>query len=72
MSFPLTLTLFLASAALAALAQVMSGRRRDRLDPPRLPVPWTWVQILAVVFCLLLAAHLVSLATGQTLRGRLA
>lgn len=70
MTLPLTLILFAASVGLAVLAHVMSGRRRDRLDPPLIPVPWIWVQIVAVVFCIILAAHLVTLATGQPLKGR--
>jgi hypothetical protein len=66
----LTLILFAASAGMAVLAHVMGSRRRDSLDPPLIPISWTWIQIIAVVLCILFAAHLVSLATGQTLKSR--
>jgi hypothetical protein len=66
----LTVILFVASLGLSILAHVMAGLRKDRLDPPLIPIPWIWVQIVAVVFCIVLAAHLVSLATGHPLKGR--
>ena len=52
------------------LAHVLGSRVKDSLDPPLIPISWTWIQIIAVVLCILFAAHLVSLATGQTLKSR--
>lgn len=68
MSLELTLVLLVASVALAGLAWVMQRRPRISLDPPL--VPWTAVQVIAVVIALLMAAHLVSLATGRPFTGR--
>lgn len=68
MSLELTVIILVGSVGLAGLAVVMQRRRRDSLDPPL--VPWTAVQVVAVVAALLMAAHLVSLATGQPLKGR--
>ena len=70
MSLSLTLILFAASAGVAVLAHVLGSRVKDSLDPPLIPISWTWIQIIAVVLCILFAAHLVSLATGQTLKSR--
>jgi len=70
MSLPITLVLFAASAGLAVFSHLMGARRHDRMDPPLLPVPWTAMQILAVFVCILLAAHLVSLAMGAPLKSR--
>ena len=69
-SLSLTLILFAASAGLAVLAHVLGSRTRDSFDPPLIPVSWTWIQIIAVVLCIVFAAHLVSLATGQPLKSR--
>lgn len=68
MSLELTLFLLAASVGLAALAWVMQRRPRISLDPPL--VPWTALQVVAVVVALLMAAHLVSLATGRPFTGR--
>ena len=68
MSLELTLTLLAAALALAGLAWVMQRRPRDGFEPPL--VPWTAVQVVAVVVALLMAAHLVSLATGRPFTGR--
>ena len=68
MSLELTLALLVAAVALAGLAWVMQRRPRTGLDPPL--VPWTAVQVLAVVVALLMAAHLVSLVTGRPFTGR--
>lgn len=70
MSLSLTLILFATSAGLAVIAHVLGSRRRDSFDPPLIPISWTWVQIISVVLCIVFAAHLVSLATGQTLKSR--
>lgn len=69
MSLELTLVLLAASVALAGLAWIMQRRPRDSFDPPL--VPWTAVQVVAVVLALLMAAHLVSLATGRPFHGRM-
>lgn len=68
MSLELTVILLVVSVALAGVAVVMQRRPRVSLDPPL--VPWTAIQVVAVVVALLMAAHLVSLATGQPLKGR--
>ncbi|MEQ9138573.1 MAG: hypothetical protein RLO51_25365 [Thalassobaculum sp.] len=68
MSLELTIALLVVSVALAIVAFVMQRRPRDGFDPPL--VPWTAIQVVAVVVALLMAAHLVSLATGQPLKGR--
>lgn len=68
MSLELTLVLLAAALGLAGLAWVMQRRPRVSLDPPL--VPWTAVQVIAVVVALLMAAHLVSLATGRPFTGR--
>ena len=68
MSLELTLVLLVVSVTLSGAAWFMQRRPRDSLDPPL--VPWTAIQVIAVVVALLMAAHLVSLATGQPLKGR--
>ena len=68
MSLELTVILLVVSVALAGIAVVMQRRPRESLDPPL--VPWTAIQVVAVVAALLMAAHLVSLATGQPLKAR--
>ena len=68
MSLELTIALLVVSVALAGVAFVMQRRPRDGFDPPL--VPWTAIQVVAVVVAMLMAAHLVSLATGQPFKGR--
>ena len=68
MCLHLTLVLFLIFGALAGFSAWRDNRPRDSFEPSL--VPWTWVMIVSALVCLLLAAHLVSLATGQTLKGR--
>ncbi len=63
-----TLAVLAASLGLAVLGWIMQRRPRLSLDPPL--VPWTAVQVVAVVVALLMAAHLVSLATGRPFTGR--
>jgi hypothetical protein len=47
----------------------MQRRPRETLDPPA-PIPWTLLQIVAIVVALAAVAHLISLATGQPFKGR--
>jgi hypothetical protein len=63
-----TLAILLAALAVAALANWRERRPRDLGSPPL--VPYTAIQLIAVVVAILMAAHLVSLLTGQPLRGR--
>lgn len=68
MSLEVTLIVLVAAVALAGGAWVMQRRPRDPFEPPL--VPWTGIQVVAVVAALLMAAHLVSLATGHPFTGR--
>ena len=68
MSLELTVILLIAAIGLSVLAWIMQRRQREGFDPPL--VPWTAVQVVAVVIALLMAAHLVSLATGKPFTGR--
>ncbi|EDP66683.1 hypothetical protein BAL199_16518 [alpha proteobacterium BAL199] len=68
MSLELTVILLIAAIGLSVLAWIMQRRPREGFDPPL--VPWTAVQVVAVVIALLMAAHLVSLATGKPFTGR--
>ena len=68
MSLELTVILLIAAIGLSVLAWIMQRRPREGFDP--LLVPWTAVQVVAVVIALLMAAHLVSLATGKPFTGR--
>ena len=70
MSLSVTLVVLAASLGLCALAWHMQRRPRESLDPP-LPVPWTLLQIVAVVVALVMVAHLVTLATGTPFKGRM-
>ncbi|UUX51455.1 hypothetical protein NUH88_07095 [Nisaea acidiphila] len=62
--------------ALAAAGLVFAfARRQDRKE--RLPgnvtlIPYTMIQIFAVVTCLVLLAHLVTLVSGVPFKGRFA
>ena len=68
MSLEATLAVLAVSLGLAVAGWFMQRRQRRSLDPPL--VPWTAVQVVAVVVALLMAAHLVSLATGRPFTGR--
>ena len=68
MSLELTLAVLLAALIAAALANWRERRPRDLGRPPL--VPYTAIQVIAVVAAILMLAHLVSLLTGQPLRGR--
>ena len=68
MSLEATLAVLAVSLGLAVAGWFMQRRPRRSLDPPL--VPWTAVQVVAVVVALLMAAHLVSLSTGRPFTGR--
>jgi hypothetical protein len=68
MSLELTLADLFAALAIAALANWRERRPRDFGRPPL--VPYTAIQVVAVVVVILMLAHLVSLLTGQPLKGR--
>ena len=68
MSLEATIAVLAASLGFAVLGWIMQRRPRRSLDPPL--VPWTAIQVVAVVVALLMAAHLVSLATGRPFTGR--
>jgi hypothetical protein len=64
----LTLAVLIAALAIAALANWRERRPRDFGRPPL--VPYTAIQAIAVLVAILMLAHVVSLLTGQPLRGR--
>jgi hypothetical protein len=68
MSLQLTLAVLFAALAVAALANWRERRPRDVGRPPL--VPYTAIQMIAVLVVILMLAHLVSLLTGHPLRGR--
>jgi hypothetical protein len=68
MSLELTLAVLFAALAVAALANWRERRPRDLGRAPL--VPYTAIQMVAVLVVILMLAHLVSLLTGQPLRGR--
>jgi hypothetical protein len=68
MSLELTLAVLLAALVAAALANWRERRPRD-FGRPSL-VPYTAIQVIAVLVIILMLAHLVSLITGQPLKGR--
>lgn len=63
-----TVTVLLAALALAVFANWQERRPRPVGDPPL--VPYIAIQIVAIVVFVLMAAHLVSLLTGQQLTSR--
>lgn len=66
----LTVTLILLAATLSIIAFANWQERRKRpLGKPAL-VSYPALQMLGILFAVLLLAHLVSLLTGQPLRGR--
>jgi hypothetical protein len=68
MRLGLTLAVLLAALAIAGLANWRERRPHDFGRPPLLP--YTTIQLIAVVVIILMAAHLVSLLTGHPLKGR--
>ena len=67
MSLEVTLVILFAALAVVAFANWRERRPRDVGRPPL--VPYTAVQVIAVVVVILMLAHLVSLLTGQPLKG---
>ena len=68
MNLETTLAVLFAALAAAAFANWRERRPRDLGRPPL--VSYTAIQVIAVVVVILMLAHLVSLLTGQPLRGR--
>jgi hypothetical protein len=69
MSLGLTVACLLAALLVGGLANWRERRPRD-LGRPSL-VPYSAIQVLAVLVIILMLAHLVSLLTGHPLEGRL-
>ncbi len=65
----LAATLMALGLAVAVACFANWRERRQRPGDPSL-VPYTAIQMLAIVAAILMAAHLVSLLTGQPLTGR--
>lgn len=63
-----TLAALAAAVAVAAFANWQERRKRPLGNPPL--IPYTALQMLAIVVAILMAAHLVSLLTGQPLTSR--
>jgi uncharacterized membrane protein YidH (DUF202 family) len=68
MSLGLTLVVLLAALALAAYANWRERHPRELGRPPLLP--YTAIQLIAVVAIIVMLAHVVSLLTGEPLKGR--
>lgn len=68
MSLTVTLLLLLLAFSIIAFANWQERRKRPLGKPPLVSYPA--LQIIGILFAVLLIAHLVSLLTGQPLRGR--
>jgi hypothetical protein len=68
LSLDLTISILIVALLIAGLANWRERRPRP-IGQPSL-VPYTAIQILAVLVIILMLAHLVSLLTGHPLRGR--
>ena len=68
MSLTVTLLVLLLALAVAGFANYRERRPRQLGWPPL--VPYTVIQMLALVLVILMLAHLVSLLMGQPLRSR--
>ncbi len=66
----LTVTLILLAAALVLVAFANWQERQERPLGQAPLVSYPALQMIGIVFAVLLIAHLVSLLTGQPLRGR--
>lgn len=66
----LTITLLLLAASLLAVVFANWRERRERPLGKAPLVSYPAVQMIGIVLAVLLAAHLISLLTGQPLRGR--
>jgi len=69
MSLTSTLIVLLLALVVAGLANWRERRPRPLGDPPL--VPYTAIQMVALVVVILMLAHVVSLLSGQPLTGRL-
>ena len=69
MSLTSTLIVLLLALAVAGFANWRERRPRPLGHPPL--VPYTAIQMVALVVVILMLAHLVSLLSGQPLTGRL-
>ncbi len=66
----LTITLLLLAGALALVAYANWQERRERPLGKAPLISYPALQMIGIVLAVLLLAHLVSLLTGQPLRGR--
>ncbi|MEO9904583.1 hypothetical protein [Nisaea sp.] len=71
MSMDLFTTLIALGAAALLFAFAYWQDKREREPGQVTLIPYTMIQILAVVTCLVLLAHLVTLISGTPFRGRL-
>lgn len=65
-------TLIILGAAILLFAFAYWQDKRERTPGQVTLIPYTMIQILAVVTCLVLLAHLVTLVSGAPFRGRFA
>jgi uncharacterized membrane protein YidH (DUF202 family) len=68
MGLAATLAVLAVAVAVAGFANWQERRKRPLGDPPL--VSYAAIQMLAIVVAILMAAHLVSLLTGQPLTSR--
>jgi uncharacterized membrane protein YidH (DUF202 family) len=68
MSLALTVAILLGALLVAGFANWRERRPRDLGRPPLLP--YTTIQVLAVLVIIVMLAHLVSLLTGHPFQGR--
>ena len=68
MTFELTVAILLGALAIVALANWRERRPRELGRPPLVASPA--IQAIAIVVVIVMLAHLVSLLTGQPIKGR--